>query len=366
MTFNVAGVRAGVALLVLCLGLNACVTVHAEAKSSLNEQISTIKSKWTSERPADVKKVDDAFSGLKQAVAASEEDRAKVVKALKDVKEQAAAKAVAEAIAKAGVTRGKLRAILVKGRPAALEAIFDPKYTESDNNKLQPKVDEACQPLIAIWNDPVGYAAKNMKLDIATPAAKLDAFAARLGELDESLGKWEAGKAEDYMRKAGAPSFNIKREELEENDSLMRQNDSMKDKQITDATRAVVRAVNDYRMMLGKKALIVELKLSQAAQGHTKYLESVKKVGHIYEDHPDGKTPKDRCGKAGYGNANVGENCGRAPDAQAVVWVWYKAAEHHRGMVMGWEYVGAGNTNEYWVLNFGGGDADRSGDIQRK
>lgn len=365
MAVSVIGGRIAVALLVVYAAASACV-VGAEAKPSLSEQINTVKGKWSSEKPADVKKVDEAFSGLKEAVAASEEDRAKVVKAFKGIKEQAATKAVTEAIAKAGVTRSKLRAALVKGRPAALEAIFNPKYTESDNNKLQPEVDKVCQPLIAIWNDPVGYAVANMKLDIATPAAKLDAFAAKLGEVDESLGQWEGGNADGYMRKAGAPTFNIKREELDENDSLMRQNDSMKDKQITDATRAVVRAVNDYRMMLGKKALIVELKLSLAAQGHAKYLESVKKVGHNYEGHPDGVTPKDRCGKAGYGNANVGENCGRAPDAQAIVWVWYKAAEHHRGMVMGWEYVGAGNTNEYWVLNFGGGDGDRSGEIERR
>ncbi len=330
----------------------------AKDSTSVSDALSSVKSRWQSDKAADQKKVEDAFATLKAAVL-DDTQRTKIVKALKDFKEQAATKLAAEAIAKSGVNRGKLRAVLVKGRPAALEAIFDPKYTESDGGTLQPKVDQLCQPLISIWNNPVDYAVKNFKVDLATPATKLDGFAAKLGEVEASLGKWDGGDATGFMCKAGAPSFNIKKEELDENASVLRQNESNKDKAITDAGRDNIRALNDYRMMLGKKALMVEPLLSKAAQGHAKYLESVKKIGHNFEGHPDGVTPKDRCSKAGYGNANVGENCGRAPDAQAIVWVWYKAPDHHRGMVMDWEYVGVGCSGEYWVQNFGGGEMER-------
>ncbi|MCC6574448.1 MAG: CAP domain-containing protein [Planctomycetes bacterium] len=326
-------------------------------KTDASGPINTIKQRWDSAKPADAQSVQEAAAKLAELMKSDPGLRGKLLKTFAGFKEQAATKSLGEALRAANVTRERLRGVLTGGRGPALKAIADPKYTEADGCTLQPQVDAACAPLFEVWRDPIGYAVKNMKLDLAAPAAKLDGLAQLLGGLVSELATWEGGaaNAEATLRAQGTTMMDIKREETAANKDTLAANDSLKDKNVTDLSKDHVRALNDYRMMLGKAALRIDIALTKAAMGHAKYSESIKEIGHVMPGHPDGATHQERCKKAGYGGS-TGENCLMGAEAgEDAVWQWYRAAEHHRSMIGDWIHIGAGHSGKYWVQNFGGG-----------
>lgn len=322
-----------------------------------NGWISVIKRLWDSDKTEDVKLVEDAVAKLKGAIGSDATLKTKVAKNFEGFKEKEAAKLAIGALKDPKAAREALRKVLVDNRPLAIKAIMNPKYTEADGCKLQPEVDKACKPLFDVWNDPVGYLMSNRKLDISGAATKLDKLAAMLGQIDEALGKWEGGveNGDKFMRKTAADLLDIKREEYDANKGVLAGNEAIADADCDALSKEHVRVLNDYRMMLGRGALAINLALYKAATGHSKYQEKIGRIGHDIPGHPDGVTPQQRCKRAGYGGS-VGENClmGAKTPAEAV-WQWYNAAEHHRSMIGAWAHIGAGHSGVYWTQNFGGG-----------
>ncbi len=319
--------------------------------------ISVIKRAWDSDKADEQKLVEDAVAKLKEAIGSDATLRTKVSKNFEGFKEREGAKLAAGALKDVKATREMLRKVLTDNRGPALKAIMNPKYTESDGCKLQPEVDKALKPLFDVWNSPVAYLILQKKADIAAPAAKLERLAKLLGQIDEGLGKWEAGieSGDQFIRKAAADLIDIKKEEYDANKGVLAGNEAIADGDCDAESKEHVRVLNDYRMMLGKGCLAINLALYKAATGHSKYQEKLGRIGHDIPGHPDGQTPAARCKRAGYGGS-VGENVlmGAKTPADAV-WQWYNAAEHHRSMIGGWVHIGAGHSGIYWTQNFGGG-----------
>lgn len=321
--------------------------------------ISTIKRLWDSDKDADKQLVADAFARLKESVGAEAELAAKVAKSFEGFKESEADKALSSALTKSGVTVEKLRAVLDANRPLALKAIMNPAYTEADNCKLQPEVDAACKPLFMVWRDPVGYAIEKMNLNIATPAEKLNVLGSRLGELSAELSRWPAPheNALAYMRAAGASQLEVKKKEYDAARATLEANEKLQGGMLTEEDKRHVRVLNDYRLMLGRGVLSINLQLVEACTRHSQYQEKIGRIAHNIDGHPDGRTPQDRARRAGFGGS-VAENCLMgARDGDQAVWQWYNAAEHHRNMIAAHTVIGVGHSGVYWTQNFSGGGA---------
>jgi len=318
--------------------------------------VSTIQRKWDSDKETDQQLVREAVDALKGAIGTDEELAKKVAEDFEGFKEKEAERAVEGAISGSGVSVERLRAVLEENRPAALKAIMDPAYTEADGCKKQPEVDAACAPLFGVWRDPVGYAAQHYGLDLKTPADKLEKLALLLGEIVPGLEKWpEGATAESLMRARGAEKLNVKEKEYSANSGILAANEKLEGGTLTEEDKRHVRVLNDYRMMLGKGALSINLTLCKATTGHSKYMNKIKQLAHNIDGHPDGRTPQDRAKRAGFGGS-VAENClVGAGDGDAAVWQWYNAAEHHRNMIGNHSIIGVGHDGLYWTQNFSGG-----------
>ena len=323
--------------------------------------ISTIQRKWDSDKETDQQLVREAVAALKGAIGEDKELAAKVVEDFEGFKETEAERAADEAIRASGVTVDRLRTVLDENRPKALKAIMDPAYTESDNCSKQPEVDAACKPLFDVWRDPLGFAVEHYGLDLTTPAAKLDALAAQLGEIVPELANWPEGfdNAEAVMRAKGVTYLNVKEKEYKANSGVLESNEKLEGGTLTDEDKRHVRVLNDYRMMLGKGCVAINLALCKATTGHSAYMNKIKKLAHNIDGHPDGRTPQDRAKKAGFGGS-VAENCLYGADnGEQAVWQWYNAAEHHRNMIGNHSIVGVGHDGTYWTQNFSGGSRGR-------
>ncbi|MEZ5990918.1 MAG: CAP domain-containing protein [Planctomycetota bacterium] len=323
--------------------------------------VSTIQRKWDSDKESDQQLVKEAAEALKEAVGSEAELRDKVAEDFEGFKEKEAEKAITDAIRSSGVSVDRLRQVLEDNRPKALAAIMDPAYTESDGCKKQPDVDAACKPLFEVWRNPVGYSEEHFKLDISTPAAKLDALATLLGGIVEGLEKWPEGHgdAASLMRALGASVLNVKEKEYTANKGVLEANEKLEGGTITEEDKRHVVVLNDYRMMLGKNALTINLTLSKATFEHSKYMNKIKQLAHNINGHPYGRTPQDRAKRAGYGGS-VSENCLVGADTgEVAVWQWYNAAEHHRNMIGNHSVIGVGHDGAYWTQNFSGGGRGR-------
>ncbi|MCA8914383.1 MAG: hypothetical protein KDB90_03140 [Planctomycetes bacterium] len=323
--------------------------------------VSTIQRKWDSDKETDQQLVKEAVEALKGAIGEDKELAAKVAEDFKGFKEKEAARAVDDAIRASGVTVDRLRTVLDENRPLALKAIMDPAYTESDGCKKQPEVDAACKPLFEVWRDPVGYAAEHFGLDLAAPAAKLDALAATLGEIVPELATWPEGfdGAEAMMRQKGAELLNVKEKEYKANSGVLEANEALEGGTLTDEDKRHVRVLNDYRMMLGKGCVSINLSLCKATTGHSQYMNKIKKLAHNIPGEPGGATPQARAKNAGFAGS-VAENClVGAENGDQAVWQWYGAAEHHRNMIGNHSIIGVGHDGAYWTQNFSGGGRGR-------
>lgn len=323
--------------------------------------VSTIKRKWDSDKELEQELVREAVDKLKEAIGTEDELKQDVIEDFEGFKEKEAEKYIAEAIRKSGVSVERLRDVLDDNRPKALKAIMNPAYTEADNCKLQPEVDEACEPLFKVWRDPVSYAVEHHDLDLKTPSDLLENLAGLLGELSPELATWPEGHADAaaVMRAAGAEILNVKEKEYKAARGVLEANEKLEGGTLTEEDKAHVRVLNDYRMMLGKGALTINLTLSKACFEHSKYMNKIKRLAHNIAGHPYGRTPQDRARRAGFGGS-VAENClvGAETGDQAV-WQWYNAAEHHRNMIGNHSIIGIGHDGSYWTQNFSGGGRGR-------
>jgi hypothetical protein len=112
------------------------------------------------------------------------------------------------------------------------------------------------------------------------------------------------------------------------------------------------RLTNEYRLMLGRRAVVLYGPLVAAARGHCKDMATHGFFSH--QSPVPGKTwPADRMKLEGIDPRGGSENIARANGPQGAFEGWRRSSGHHRNMVTaGWRYFGVGNEGNFWCQKF--------------
>jgi uncharacterized protein YkwD len=116
----------------------------------------------------------------------------------------------------------------------------------------------------------------------------------------------------------------------------------------------LVAITNEYRMMLGRRALAIDDRLVRAARGHS---EEMSRLGYFAHKSPvpDNATPADRARNEGFTGTGIGENIARGKvGARASHELWLRSPPHHRNILATeWNEQGTGRSGHYWTSMFG-------------
>lgn len=266
------------------------------------------------------------------------------------------AAAVAEVTANKTFTSGRVRQRLVaeleKRREAALALIEDAKaypYPYTQAHEGQAEVDKLVDQVREVWERPFDL--------VATWEKGLTEAMALVAEVDEVLGKVEEGYAPDVDAVKAAINKAIDVPGLVP-DETSKKVLAYNEKVATSATpqeKDNVRAVNEYRMMMGRTAVKIDERLERGARGHS--IEMRLKGYFAHESPTPGlESPGKRCAREGYGSG-VGENIAfGVTSGRAAFDGWFHSSGHHRNMInKGWTEMGCGRSGPgHWTQCFGG------------
>jgi hypothetical protein len=258
-------------------------------------------------------------------------------------------------------TKAMLFSELQKRRKAALTLIFDTEkypYPYGPNQKaVQAEVDGLVEKVRIVWDRPIALLlekdegikalysrAEALSLELVSlghPPKK--SFAELIGRVNESIGirRYAPGGKEKSA--------------LEWNDDVLEYN-RVVDIGADDPEKACVLATNLYRMMMGRRAVMMNDKLLKCARAHSKDMKENKFFAHDcpIPGHEDHKKPGQRARIAGYGGG-VSENIARgSQDGVKTFGQWYGSSGHHRNL-LGARHteVGVGRDEDFWTQNFG-------------
>ena len=115
-----------------------------------------------------------------------------------------------------------------------------------------------------------------------------------------------------------------------------------------------LRLTNEYRVLMGLRALSLELHLAAAADGHSNEMLRLSYFDHT-SPNDERATPFKRANLAGFDGTAVGENIAhgyRSP--RAVHRGWLRSPGHHRNILdADWEVMGVAHCRDYWTQVFG-------------
>jgi len=117
--------------------------------------------------------------------------------------------------------------------------------------------------------------------------------------------------------------------------------------------REQLRITNEYRMLMGRRALALDERLLLAARGHCEEMVRFGYFGH------QGATPETlsldlRVRARGYEGQHVGENIARGRSPQGAHDAWLKSSGHHRNILSEkWTRIGTANVGSHYTQNFG-------------
>jgi uncharacterized protein YkwD len=177
--------------------------------------------------------------------------------------------------------------------------------------------------------------------------AWLEALPSDFEEVDLRSFAWQLDEARDLARSRAIVARNEKLwAELDEQRATG-------DQVPTAAEREQVRVTNDYRAMMGRRALAWHPALNMAARGHSAYMNTTGHFGH-HESTPDRRSPFDRMRLVGY-TRGVSENCHMgSADAVGAHRSWLRSSGHHRNLLMaGHREMASAVMGGYWTQNFG-------------
>ncbi|HET6201981.1 MAG TPA: CAP domain-containing protein [Planctomycetota bacterium] len=124
---------------------------------------------------------------------------------------------------------------------------------------------------------------------------------------------------------------------------------------ISPEERGVLDLTNEYRLLLGRRALAVNPKLSRSARGHSAEMADRGYFSH-FSEAPGRRTPFDRMKLEGY-EKGVSENIARVGGAEGAVTAWRHSSGHHRNLLApGHRELGVGAVSSLFTQNFGTGE----------
>lgn len=152
---------------------------------------------------------------------------------------------------------------------------------------------------------------------------------------------------------ATLPMDRKERHRVEYNHRVMKYNEKL-DSPATKTEKQQVCITNDYRNLMGRKALMLHNKLLDSARGHSRDMVLKGYFSHTAPD-PERRTPRHRMKLAGYNLTGGSENIARGASGPASVHDrWFHSSGHHRNLLnKNWREMGSGNVGSFWTQNFG-------------
>lgn len=125
-----------------------------------------------------------------------------------------------------------------------------------------------------------------------------------------------------------------------------------KDKEVPEAEAKGIEECNEWRMLVGLNALVLDPKLCEAARDHSKDMQEQGFFAHE-SPVPGKKTPWDRA--KNFGTSASGENIFMGSgDPHSANMGWFYSPGHHKNMFSpGQLRIGLGNTGSHWTQMFG-------------
>jgi len=255
-----------------------------------------------------------------------------------------------------------LSAEIEKRRKSALALIFDAAkypypYGPDGNKAVQAEVDGLVDRVRLVWERPLALLmekheelrtlygqAEEYSLELTdlghTPAVSFEALAAKMNEA-VGIQRFAPGGTE--------------KSSLEWNDKVLEYN-RVVDIGADGPEKACVLATNLYRMMMGRRAVMMNEKLLKCSRGHSTDMKTNNYFAHDcpIPGHEAHRTPALRAKIAGYGGG-VSENIARgSEDGTATFRQWYGSSGHHRNLLgKNHTEVGVGRDADFWTQNFG-------------
>ncbi len=253
-----------------------------------------------------------------------------------------------------------LAALLKQRRVEATSTIFDKaKYPDENHGAAgQPLVDSLVDKVKDIWNDP--YAA--LKHESNTVKEKI-AVIERLLEDKEKYARGapaglEIAKVEEEVKAEVNEKLAMKRFPVDPADrgriqasvEVLAFNKSYKTS-VNDEERACIDATNEYRMMMGKKALKIFEPLVKAARGHS---QEMVKLGYFSHNSPVPANASPGKRASNHGASFTGENIAMGQRSGVGAFkAWYTSSGHHRNILGNHNSIGLGQEGHHWTQLFG-------------
>ncbi len=262
--------------------------------------------------------------------------------------------------------KAKLYSALKQRRAAALQLIYDAAAYPYPNpgKKNQKNVEMLVDRVREVWERPFDLISAwdpklRVELEVMTEVDEvlvqldpdyrpdLDVLKDRINESINMPGFTPDGQA------AGSRTYSLK---------VLAYNESL-DTTATEQEKDNTRAVNEYRMMMGLRAVRIEERMLRAARGHSKHMREKRYFAHnVPPPHANGsnRTPGIRAKLQGYGGG-VGENIAMGPSTgRGAFWAWFGSSGHHRNMLgRGWTEMGCGRSRNYFTQLFGAAGGNR-------
>jgi hypothetical protein len=263
------------------------------------------------------------------------------------------------------------RAALDSARKHALELIFDEEHyfypyrppavsseKAAEYAVVQRDVDERVEAVRALW--------RGAKQQFRVPSGLHDdvarfrwltAVLERLGERSLGLGaraRWVEALPEDPL--LTLQTYCVDAEEVAKARLAARIHklNAKRLASLSPGEREQLQVTNDYRALMGRHPLVIDLRLLVAARGHGEEMERLGYFGHM-SPVPERRTPYDRMRLAGYAHGGS-ENLATNDSAEGAHQAWLHSSGHHRNILGGGHTEFAcGQRGRYWTQNFGGG-----------
>ncbi len=282
-----------------------------------------------------------------------------------------------------------LRAELDKRRALALELIFDEvKYFYPYQDRMgeytpvQREVGKRVEAVRDLWEDK----ARLRTRPDAGAAGHLKDFDEAARQLKELGGEATAEEAEVarlrlYLdRDLDVRSYFVNEEELarREADVKVLKENATRKTAADDPERRQVEVTNEYRIMFGRRALLIADRLVLSARAHGVDMTRGGFFSHFNERlramKPGEKIPEQACGcssehfvpgcthgpqdrirKQGYESVACSENIhAGSGDPEGAHQGWIHSSGHHRNILMAdWKEMGTGRAGSHWTQNFG-------------
>jgi uncharacterized protein YkwD len=316
---------------------------------------------------ADRRKADEALDELRGL---GEPARSALIGALRKRLEAGQERVMGMVAGNPGLTASLVKA-LKEARRAALALIYDttryPYHHGTANPygpngaEVQKEVDDLVDAVRKIWDDPLRFAAAKWP-ELGEALDELDALDREIAELAGEASTMPAFLARARERMGLGAAADGKKHE--QGLAVMADNAKVDASVVNEEERSCIRAVNEYRRMMGLGPVRINAELIVASRGHSEEMAELKYFAHD-SPVPANRTPAMRARNANYRGGGVSENIARgATTGRDAHKQWCGSSGHHRNILgRGHTEVGVGQArSSWWTQMFGRGSARKKPD----